>query len=290
MFKKFSVVIIALILIVQSLSSFALAADNNNQNMIQGKVITEVVQSENFRYGYLTPRQLSILLNVLGEPYSIWNEIADVDVTLRDYTGDGVLDIAIVYTDVYNYKHLHIYTITGNNAVRIFSGAGSHLNLNRKNFSISNVKYDGRYFYETYTYEWSQIRGRFLRIGYAKTYIRDYDGNNHWRPIKPITKDERIKTVSAFLNERMNGRMESAENYLSESNKAEVDAQDLKALVPYGKVTAIDIFDSQRGDWVVVVIRDYWGRSRVFKFVPIEEENEFGKFKIDNIIEIPEAK
>lgn len=290
MFKKLSVVAIALIITVQLFSSFALAADNNNQYVIQGKVITGIVQDEDFRYGYLTTKQLNMLLNVLGKSYLNWNEIVDVDVTLRDYTGDGVLDIAIVYTDLYNYKHLDIYTFTGNNAVKIFSGAGSHLNLNRRTFSISNVKYDGRHFYETYTYEWSQVKGRFLRTGYAKTYIRDYDGNNHWRPIKPITKDERIKTVGAFLNERMNWRMDSAKNYLSESYKAEVDAQDLKALVPFGRVTAIDIFESQRGDWVVVVIKDYWGRSRVFKFVPVEEENEFGKFKIDNIIEIPEAK
>ena len=219
-----------------------------------------------------------------------WNEIVDVDVTLRDYTGDGVLDIAIVYTDVNNYKHLYIYTITGSDAKEIFSESGSHLNLNRETFSITNIKYDGRYFYETYTYEWSQAKGRFLRTGYAKTYIRDYNDNNYEKPIKPINKDERIKTVSAFLNERMNGRIKLAEKFLSESYKAEVEEKDLKAIVPYGRVTAIDIFESRRGDWVVVVIKDYWGCSRVFKFVPIEEENEFGKFKIDNIIEIPEAK
>ena len=93
------------ILIVQLFSSFVFAAENNNQYEIQGKVIKEVVQNKNFRYGYLTSKQFNILLNVLGKSYLSWNEIVDVDVTLRDYTGDGVLDIAIVYTDVNNYKH-----------------------------------------------------------------------------------------------------------------------------------------------------------------------------------------
>lgn len=290
MFKKLSALTIALLLMVQIMSNFALAADDNNQYIIQRKLVTEIVQDENYRYGYLTSKQLNILLNVLGKSYLNWYEIVDVDFTLNDYTQDGILDIAIVYTDIHNNKYLDIYTMTDNKAVKIFSGFGNNVNLNSKTFSITNIKYDGRYFYETYTYKWSQAKGKFLRTGYAKTYIRDYNEYDYEKPVKPIKKDERIKTVSAFLNARMNGNMKQAEKYLSKSFNDKVSEKDLKALVPYGKVTAIDIFESYRGDWVAVVIKDVWGRSRVLKFVPVEEKNEFGNYKIDNIVEVQEAK
>jgi len=38
-----------------------------------------------------------------------------------------------------------------------------------------------------------------------------------------------------------------------------------------------------------VIIRDIWGTSRVFKFVPVNEKDEYGNFKIDEILEIPRA-
>ncbi|HHY05334.1 MAG TPA: hypothetical protein GX534_09150 [Thermoanaerobacterales bacterium] len=293
MLKKLGIVTIALMLILQTASGFALAADNSNQYTVQSKVIVQAAQNWNYRYEYLTSEQLDSLLNVLGKSYFRWNEITDVKITLKDYTQDGVLDIAIVYTDIYNNKYLDIYTVRGNNTVKVFSGVGNKLDLGGKTFSISNIKYDGRYFYETYTYQWSQQKGTFLRIGYGKTYIRDYNSDYddyYERPVKPINKDERISTVRAFLNARLNGKMDLATRYLSKSYKDTVSERELKNIVPYGKVTAIDIFESRRGDWVAVVMKDTWGKNHVFKFVPVEEKNEFGKYKISNIIEIPEAK
>jgi len=281
---------IILIMAVQLFSGLVFAAEENNEDVIQERLITQVIGTENFKSGQLNSGQLNALTSVLSKSHHGRNGIIDVDVILRDYTGNGVLDILVVYTDKHDYKYLDIYTITGNRARKIFSGEGNQLNLKRKDSQFPNIKYDGRYFYETYTYEWSQLRGRFLRVGYGKTYIRDYESGGNWRPSKPIIRDGRIKTVNDFLKERMDGRMISAEKYLSSSYKGKINADDLKMIVPYGNVTTIDIFNSQRGDWVVVVIRDFWGRSRVFKFVPVREADRYGEYKIDDIIEIQQAR
>lgn len=268
MSKKKIVALVAAMLIFQIFSSVALAADSSTYAYLENDV---------------SPLSIHVDLFYTYRPFYNAQKI------YRDFDNDGVYEVAVIYNGTYGNKSLAVYKIQSNRMVQIFSGKGASIRVNSNGFSISNVKYDGRYFYETYTYTWNN--GKFLRTGYAKTYIKDgyYD---YEKPIKdkPIgNKDERAITVNSLLKARMQGNYNEAMNYLSKAYKAKIDSKELKSIIPYGRVTAVDIFDSQRGDWVVAVIRDIWGNSRVFKFVPVNEKDEYGNFKIDEIVEIPRA-
>lgn len=268
MFKKNIVALIAAMLIVQIFSGIALAEDNRIYVYFEKDVI---------------PLSINVDLFYTYRPFYSAQKIH------RDFDNDGVYEIAVIYNGTHGYKYLTVYKIQGKRMVQMFSGKGVAIRVNSNGFSISNVKYDGRYFYETYTYTWSN--GKFLRTGYAKTYIKegsfDYEKPIKDRPI--ISKDERILTVNSLLNARMHGKYDEVMNYLSKAYKEKIDSNKLQSIIPYGNVTAIDIFDSQRGDWVVAVIRDIWGNSRVFKFVPVNEKDGYGNIKIDEIVEIPRA-
>ena len=71
---------------------------------------------------------------------------------------------------------------------RIFPIKGASIRVNTDSFSIGNVKYDGRCFYETYTYQWGN--GRFLRTGYSKTYVKD-GYIDYEKPLRIIHKDHK---------------------------------------------------------------------------------------------------
>jgi hypothetical protein len=277
--KKSVLLLIALLVFSFSLSGFAFAKDN---------VATTFHFNESVQQQFLIKSRLNSIFSTYYRPGLVSGYIYDIQVTLRDFTGDGTYEIAVISYSITGEKHLDIFSGYGRNMVRIFSGKGDSIELNNNGFSISNVKYDGRYYNETYTYKWGN--GKFLRTGYSKTYIKnDY---TRW-PIKEkpdrISKDERVRTVSSLLSARMQGDFDNAMNFLSQSYKKDVSSKELRKLIPYGQVTTVDIFESQRGDWVVAVIRDYSGQSRVFKFVPVEESNEYGNIKIEQIVEIPRA-
>jgi len=268
MLKKKIVVLVVAVLILQVFSSIAFAADSSTYVYVENNVI---------------PVSISLDLFYTYRPFYNAQKI------YRDFDNDGVNEVIVIHSDTYGNKYLSVYKVQGKKMVQIFSGKGVSIKVNSKGFSISNVKYDGRYFYETYTYTWNN--GKFLRTGYAKTYIKE-GSFDYEKPIKDkpiVSKDERILTVNSLLRARMQGKYEEARNYLSKAYKAKIDANKLKSIIPYGTVTAVDIFDSQRGDWVVVIIRDVWGNSRVFKFVPVNEKDGYGNIKIDEIIEIPRA-
>lgn len=268
MLKKKCFALIAVLLLAQVFSSFALAADNSTYYYLEDEVNPSNIKLDSFNtYDYFYNTQKYY----------------------RDFDKDGVYEVAVISNGANGQKYLEVYKMSGKKMVRVFSGKGASIRVNTASFSISNVKYDGRYFYETYTYTWGN--GKFLRTGYAKTYIKD--GNNHEKPNKDnpikVIKDARALMVNSFLKARMQGNYDFAKNYISKAYSEKINAKDLKSLVPYGTVTAVDIFESKRGDWVVAIIKDSWGRSRVFKFVPVEEKDKYSDFKIDQIVEIPRA-
>ena len=78
----------------------------------------------------------------------------------------------------------------------------------------------------------------------------------------------------------MQGDYNFAKNYLSKAYREKINSKDLKSIIPYGRVTALDIFESKRGDWVVAVIKDSWGQDRVFKFVPVEEKDKHAALRL----------
>lgn len=212
------------------------------------------------------------------------NYVYDINIIRRDLTKDGKKETIVTYYNTDGQKYIDIYTNNNEKKTLIFSGKGYSINVQNSSFSITNIKYDSRYFYETYTYQWRN--NRFLKTGYAKTYIKN--GCVHEKPVT-IKNDERILTVKNFLKARMQKDFTTAKNYLTENYKNKTNEKELYRLIPQGKVTTIDIFDSSRGDWVVVVIRDKWGQSRVFKFVPKVESDKYSNTKIDFITEIPKA-
>jgi hypothetical protein len=277
-FKKISTALILVLLLGQLLTGFSFAQDDIYGNSIPSKVVSEVYQIKGNTSFPISQKQLSSVLAAYRKYH--W-EIVDTDITLRDYTGDGKPEIVVISDTYTGKKYLDIFSVTDKGSSCIFSGSGISIKLNKNTFSISNVRFDGRYYYETYTYQWRS--GRFLRTGYAKTYTRS--GNYE----KPIKNDERITVVNALLKARMRGDYREFSYYLSKAYQNKVKPENIASIIPYGKVTAIDIFDSKNGDWVVVVIRDMWGQDRVFKFVPVQEKDIYGSFKIDYIMEIPRA-
>lgn len=303
--KKLGVALITLVLVLQ-FSSFAFASENNaiKSNDVQSKVLKSIYQNNYTNTKYIiSQKQIDYLLNSYIKFTTKTYDMADAKIVYRDLTGDGVYELIILYQDFYGERYLEIYTPVSSKMVRIFSGHGDYINIAQNSFSITNIKFDGRYFYETYTYRWRN--GKFLRTGYSKTYIRDNgffwewptqsDNSSwnrwpNWNTNKTnVTTDERTLTVKNLLKARMTGDLNFAKNYLSKDLKKSVDNNKLRQLIPYGKVSTIDIFESQRGDWVVAVINDRWGQSRVFKFVPIKEKDQYGNYKIDQIVEIPRA-
>jgi hypothetical protein len=277
-FKKISAAFILVMFLGQLLPGISFAQDDIYGNSIPSKVFSEVYQIKGNTSFPISQKQLSSVLTAYSKYH--W-EIVDTDITLRDYTGDGNPEIVIVSDSHTGKKILDIFLLKGKNVLRIFSGSGTSIKLNKKTFCISNMGFDGRYYYETYTYQWRS--GRFLRTSYAKTYTKS--GNYE----KPIKNDERITVVNALLRARMRGNYTESLNYISKGYKDKVKNENIASIIPFGKVTAIDIFDSKNGDWVVVVIRDIWGQDKVFKFVPIQEKDEYGSFKVDYIMEIPKA-
>lgn len=301
--KKIGATLIALFLIFQ-FSSFAFASENNivTSNNVQSKVVKTIYQNNYTTSWHMSQKQIDSLLGNYVK-FTVRNyDIADADIVYRDLTGDGIYELIILYQGFYGERYLEVYTPVSNKMIRIFSGQGGSINIGKNSFSITNIKFDGRYFYETYTYRWRN--GKFLRTGYSKTYIKN-DGyfwewptqNNtpswsnwsNWNNTFDVTKDERTLTVKNLLKARMTGELKFARNYLSKDLKSKTSSNKLHNLIPYGKVSTIDIFDSQRGDWVVAVINDNWGQSRVFKFVPVKEKDQYGNYKIKQIIEIPRA-
>lgn len=295
MLKKTSLVLVSLLIFAQLFSSFALAVDNSTYYYFEDKV------KDSFDFDFTLKLPTKIQFDSLFDIYSrndyAYNNFYDMKVIYRDFTGDGIYEVAVIYYGTSGDKNLEIYKTSGNRMISIFSGKGNDIRINNNSFSITNVKYDGRNFNETYTYKWGN--GKFLRTGYAKTYIKGSYPNYPIYPSYPsypdyekpnkITNDERALTVKSFLKARMQGDYKFAYNYLSKAYKGKVNSKDISRLVPNGKVTTIDIFDSQRGDWVVAVIQDSWGQSRVFKFVPVKEKDQYSDYKIDHIVEIPRA-
>lgn len=277
MLKKTSLTLIAVLLFAQVFSSFALAQDNSVYYYLENEM----------EFSHSKP---VITSKIRFDSISTYNYFYYKQTIYRDFDGDGVYEVAVIYYSTSEDKYLEVYKMIGEKIVRVFSGQGASIRINTDSFSISNVKYDGRYFYETYTYQWGN--GKFLRTGYAKTYIKN--GNmDYERPIKDnpskVIKDERALTVNSLLKARMQGNYDFAMNYISKAYNEKINSKDLGLIIPNGRVTAVDIFESKRGDWVVAVIKDSWGQDRVFKFVAVEEKDKYGSFKIDQIVEIPRA-
>ncbi|AYO30209.1 hypothetical protein D2962_05895 [Biomaibacter acetigenes] len=283
MFKKLSLILVLVIVLGVVFSGFAAASQKDTQNSIKSRIMTDILK-DNDKTDFITWKQLSSMFADYSKNRLQSDYIVDYDVIVKDFTGDGKIDVGIISNNDRGQKYLDIYTFYGNNAYRIFSGKGKFIKINKYSFDITNIGYDGRYYHETYTYQWSKVYWKFLRIGYARTYIKsgDYD--------KSVYDDERIVTVKALLSARMNGNYDLAEKYLSKSYREKLGNDGIASVIPYGWVSAVDIFESQRGDWVVVVMKDRWNQSRVFKFVPVPEKDNYGNYKIDNIIEIPEAR
>lgn len=285
----------AVLLFAQVFSSFALAADTSTYYYFEDKIKDSL--DFNFRLVLPTKIQLESLYDISTNNIYRYNNFYDMQIVYRDFDKDGVYEVAVIYYSTSGDKYLEVYKTVGQKMLRVFSGRGNAINISSNSFSITNVKYDGRYFNETYTYKWGN--GKFLRTGYAKTYIKDYYIDYPSYPTYPtypdyekpskVTNDERALTVKSFLKARMQGDNKFAYNYISKDYKEKISSKDIAKLVPYGKVTAIDIFDSKRGDWVVAVIKDSWGQSRVFKFVPVYEKDQYSDYKIDQIVEIPKA-
>lgn len=287
MLKRISVLTLTFILLSQLFAGFAMAAENNNNYAIQTKIIKDIYLNPR---GWNTPwTQVSSLLNSYEETRlgtKSKDPIVSVYAVVKDYTLDKKDDIAIVSYGKSGKQYIDVYTLAGRTAVLRFSGVGDVVKLNDKSFSLTNYGYDGRHYYATHTYEW--LRGKFVKTGYSITYYKN--GSSNTKPTNPGKYDERIVTAKALLSARMKGDFELASKYLSSSYKEKIGTSGLKNIIPYGVVTAVEIFDSQRGDWVAVVMKDWSGRSRVFKFVPVEEKDQYGNIKINEIVEIPQAK
>ncbi|MCR4429820.1 MAG: hypothetical protein NUV45_02235 [Tepidanaerobacteraceae bacterium] len=286
MFKKLSLIFTLTLVLGVILSSFASAAQDDPQNSIKSQVMTGILKNNTNKYS-ITGTQLNSMLADYSKNHRQSDYINGLDVTIKDFTGDGKLDVGIISSNGKGDKYLDIYTFSGNKTYRIFSGKGKSIKINKYSFDITNVGYDGRYYNETYTYQWSESHGRFLRVGYAKTYIKGGNGGGYEKPGK---YDERISTAKSLLSARMSGNYEQAAKYLSTAYREKLGTEGIGSAIPYGMVTAVDIFESQRGDWVAVVMKDRWGQSRVFKLVPVQEKDQYGNYKIDNIVEIPQAK
>lgn len=269
MFNKKYFALIIVLLLTQVFSSFALAADNSIYYNIENTIFPS---------------------GIIYSDVSYTNDYYYTQKIYKDFDSDGIYEVAVIFYDTFGYQHLEIYKVLGQKMIRVFSGKGNSIRISDNSFSITNVEYDGRYFYETYTYQWGN--GKFLRTGYAKTYIKDgyidYKKPIKEEPIKVI-KDARVLMVNSLLRARMDGNYDLATKYISKAYSKEINSKDIKSIIPYGKVTAVDIFESKRGDWVVAVIKDSWGRDRVFKFVPIEEKDKYSNFKVEQIVEIPRA-
>jgi hypothetical protein len=280
LFKKISYTLTAVLLFVLMFSSFTFAADNGTYYYLEDEV--ESLSVTNYRL--INPSNIHL------DSIFTYNYIYNKQTIYRDFDGDGVYEVAIIYYSTSGDEYLEVYKIQGQKMTRIFSDKGASIRVNTDSFSIGNVKYDGRCFYETYTYQWGN--GRFLRTGYSKTYVKD-GYIDYEKPIKDnptkIIKDERTFTVNSLLKARIQGDYDFAKNFLSKAYNEKINSRDLRSIIPYGRVTAVDIFESKRGDWVVAVIKDSWGQDRVFKFVPVEEKDKYGNFKIDQIVEIPRA-
>ncbi len=287
MLKRISVLTLTFILLSQLFVGFAMAAENNNSYAVQTKIIKDIYLSPK---GWDTPwAQVSSLLNSyektrLGDKSK--DPIVSVYAVVGDYTLDKRDDIIIVSYGKSGKQYIDVYTLAGRRAVLTFSGAADVVKLNNKNFALTNYGYNGRHYYVTHTYEW--LWGKFVKTGYSITYYRD--GSSSTKPTNPGKYDERIATAKALLSARMKGNFELANKYLSSSYKEKIGTSGLKNIIPYGVVTAVDIFESQRGDWVAVVMKDWSGRSRVFKLVPVAEKDQYGNIKINEIVEIPQAK
>ena len=280
MLKKISFALITVLLFAQIFSSFALADDSTYYYLED-----EVESSWAGNFKLVTPSKIQF------DSFYTYDSFYNNSQTIyRDFDKDGIYEVAVISYSTSGDKYLEVYKIIDQKMIRIFSGKGASIRVNTDSFSISNVKYDGRYFYETYTYQWGN--GKFLRTGYAKTYIKDgyidYERPVKDNPIKVI-KDARTLTVNSLLKARMQGNYDLAKNFLSKAYSEKINSKDLRSIIPYGRVTAVDIFESKRGDWVVAVIKDFRGQDRVFKFVPVEERDKYGNFKIDQIVEIPRA-
>lgn len=297
MLKKLSASVLVVLLLSQIVVGVALASEDNQQLNIRAK-ITRDIQLQPFGR-QISYRYLDVLINTYLRYGNFSRDIIDVKVALRNYTDQGPFDVAIISHSRTGVKYLDIFAFSNGKMTRVFSGNGSHVKLDAKSFSIGNIKNDGRFYYEAYTYTWRD--GRFLRTGYSKTYIRnwndffydygyDYYYDHYIRPRRPEVRperpsqDERINVARSLINARMAGK--DGKEYLSENLKKELGSKGVVSLIPYGRLTVIDIFESERGDWVVAVIKDSWGTDRVFKLVPVEEK---GAVKIDAIIEIPKA-
>lgn len=286
MLKKLSFVLTLTLVLGVMFSSFAVAAQNDPQNSIRSQVMTGILKN-NAKTGSITGTQLNSMLGDYSKNHRQSDYINGLDVTIKDFNGDGKLDVGIISSNGRGEKYLDIYTFSGNKTYRIFSGKGISIKINKYSFEITNIGYDGRYYYETYTYQWSTNHSRFLRVGYDKTYIKGGNGGGYEKPGK---YDERISTAKSLLSARMSGNYEQAAKYLSTAYREKLGTKGIGSVIPYGTVTAVDIFESQRGDWVAVVMKDRFGQSRVFKFVPVQQKDQYGNYKIDNIIEIPQAK
>lgn len=287
MLKKISVITLTLVLASQIFAGFAMAAENNNTYAIQNKIIKDIYLSPK---GWNTPwsQVNSVLNNYLTNRMgkNTKDPIVGAYAVIRDYTSDNVDDIVIISYGRSGKQYIDIYTVAGRWAVLRFSGSGDVVKLNNNTFSLINYGYNGRHYYATHTYQW--LWGKFVKTGYSITYYRN--GSSSPKPIKP-KYDERIETAKALLSARMKGNFELAGKYLSKAYREKIGGgSGLKNLIPWGTVSAVDIFDSQRGDWVAVVMKDWAGRSRVFKLVPIEEKDNYGNIKINEIVEIPQAR
>lgn len=300
MLKKFGTTLVIVLLLSQLASGLAFAAEDNQQYYIRTKITKDIGNEPNgwqYSYGYL-----DAVINAYMNYGYFSKDVVDVNVALRNYTGNNRFDVAIISHGRTGVKYLDIFSFSGNKLTRVFSGSGSYVKLDAKSFSIGNVKNDGRYFYEAYTYTYRD--GKFLRTGYSKSYIKDWNdfyydyGYDYYydyyvrpqkpnspiiRPEKPVN-DGRINVARSLINARMSGK--DVKEFLSENFKKQVGNKGVNSLIPLGRLTAIDIFDSQRGDWVVAVIKDTRGLDRVFKLVPV---NENGNIKIDAILEIQKA-
>jgi len=287
MLKKVSILALTFILLSQLFTGFVMAAENNSNYAIQTKIIKEIYLNPK---GWNTPwAQVSFLLNSYEKSHlndKSKDPIVNLYVVFKDYTMDKKDDVIIVSNGKSGKQYIDVYTLTGKGAVLRFSGSGDVVKLNDKSFSLINYGYNGRYYYETHTYEW--LGGKFVKTAYSITYYKDSSSNT--KPTNPKKNDERIATAKALLSARMKGDFELASKYLSKSYREKIGISGLKNIIPYGVVTAVDIFESQRGDWVAVVMKDWAGRSRVFKFVPVEEKDQYGNIKISEIVEIPQAK
>ncbi|HHY71171.1 MAG TPA: hypothetical protein GX519_05900, partial [Thermoanaerobacterales bacterium] len=196
MLKKIGITLIAFLLLTQVFSSFTLAADNSTYYYSEDEIQSFPVSN----YKLVIPTKIQF------DSFYKSNYYYNTQTIYQDFDGDGVYEVAVISYSTSGDRYLEIYKIIGQKMIRIFSGKGASIRINTDSFSISNVKYDGRYFYETYTYQWG--KDKFLRTGYAKTYIKsgyiDYERPIYDWPVK-VVKDARTLAVTSFLKARMQG-------------------------------------------------------------------------------------